>query len=300
MTFLFGHSTSGTQIGLGWTPLVHPEGFVYFKYKHLKDIEDTLHLVLEELRNHGVTSDDVEIGLDIYFDPTAPLPVCHGCYYLCNRESRQAFWLEYIQDEFFFEGEQHIQILGGEHLRLAAESAFWYTSVSDTDKETAKTTTVPYTADDLHRFLQLIKDINVTRLLKSILTRERFVRYHGEPFVQLDSDRNIRLEVNECQHSYWFSGASCLFFFTPHIYLDRLHKIWFDNKVNYPNWRKFNRELQDDWTASITPSTVILSANVGFLAIQSVDQGGKFAADRTTGQIVSYIIGQACMTIRKT
>ena len=93
--------------------------------------------------------------------------------------------------------------------------------------------------------------------IPDFLARERFIRYHGEPLVQLDSDRNIQLEVDVRQHSRWFSGTSCLFFFTPHIYLDRLHKIWFDKKVNYPNWRKFNRELQDDWTASITPVRLI-------------------------------------------
>lgn len=36
-------------------------------------------------------------------------------------------------------------------------------------------------------------------------------------------------------------------------------------------------------------SAVILTANVGFLAIQSVDQGGIPGPDRSAGQIVSYI-----------
>ena len=83
--------------------------------KNLQDIEDTLHLVLEEFRQHGVESDDVEIALDIYGGKD-PQSVRYGCYYLCKKESREVFWLENIPDEFFFEGEQHIRILGGEHL----------------------------------------------------------------------------------------------------------------------------------------------------------------------------------------
>ena len=51
----------------------------------------------------------------------------------------------------------------------------------------------------------------------------------------------------------WFHFVSWIFGYTPRIYFDRLHKIWVDQKVNNTAWRKFINELQDDWTASITP-----------------------------------------------
>ena len=140
--------------------------------------------------------------------------------------------------------------------------------------------------------------------------RERLLRFHGERYAQLDCDKSIFEEEPKHHHrSKIFTAFSWLLFLTPHLYFERLSHTWVDNKINYDHWSNFISELQEDWAASITPvsrlirrlgrvvdfmrghpkSTIILSANVGFLAIQSVDQTGVANPDRSMGQIISYI-----------
>ncbi|EPS97095.1 hypothetical protein FOMPIDRAFT_1098563, partial [Fomitopsis schrenkii] len=72
----------------------------------------------------------------------------------------------------------------------------------------------------------------------------------------------------------------------PLQYLEDLEKIWVDQTVNYRPWRIFIAKLQRDWENSITPAAVLLTANVGLLAIQSVDTDKP---DRSLAQIASYI-----------
>ncbi|EJF55438.1 hypothetical protein DICSQDRAFT_73976 [Dichomitus squalens LYAD-421 SS1] len=87
----------------------------------------------------------------------------------------------------------------------------------------------------------------------------------------------------------WFRVLSGVFFFAPQLYYNRLLKSWVESRVNMERWTLLNQELQVDWSAGILPSTVILTADVGFLAIQSVDQDVSFTFNRSVGQIASYI-----------
>lgn len=55
------------------------------------------------------------------------------------------------------------------------------------------------------------------------------------------------------EYSAWFKAVTWLFFYTPHLYAERLYLIYLDKKVNYQVWRKFIAELREDWENSITP-----------------------------------------------
>ncbi|KAM5530241.1 hypothetical protein V8D89_016093 [Ganoderma adspersum] len=174
------------------------------------------------------------------------------------------------------------------------------------DKETSRSSTWPYSSDDAHRLLQALKEIEhhshgqdaypehvvMTARMHFTLYREKLLRFHGERYAQLDCDKSVfEEEPNHHHRSMTFSVLSWLLFLTPYLYFERLSHTWVDNKINYDHWNHFITELQGDWAASITPiiSTIILSANVGFLAIQSIDQNGFESPDRTMGQIISYI-----------
>ena len=78
------------------------------------------------------------------------------------------------------------------------------------------------------------------------------MRLYGERYAQLDSDRSVYEDAHR-ERSIAFRLLTLLFFFTPPIYFDRLSRVWVDNKINYDHWRGFISELQEDWTASITP-----------------------------------------------
>ena len=82
--------------------------------------------------------------------------------------------------------------------------------------------------------------------------REKFMRYYGERCAQLNVDESVR-GPNEVPHSWWFIIVTWLLFWTPQIYLEKIHRVFVDQLVNYYFWRKFISELQDDWNSSITP-----------------------------------------------
>ncbi|KAI0716498.1 hypothetical protein C8Q76DRAFT_724486 [Earliella scabrosa] len=315
-----------------WEPFVHPEGQLYFRYKNYCTNENmydesnrwymdaTIRLLQEEIaEKYPDMPETTEIGLRLEVDGEGDQI---GCYYLCDMANEEVFWLDEVSPGFFC-SLRNLHIVNRDHLSLGAQTAYWEhiylfphgrtidakmvntvrTFAGDLgyyicDKETSRTSTAPFSSDDLYRFLQIVNDLRVneragevapvqymtilSRLL-SLVLYEKFIRYHGTIYAQLECNASVYEDV-PLKHTIWFNFVSWLFGYTPRIYFDRLHKIWVDQKVNNTAWRKFINELQDDWTASITPAAVILTANVGFLAIQSVD-----VADRTPGQIISYI-----------
>ena len=85
--------------------------------------------------------------------------------------------------------------------------------------------------------------------------------------------------------------------------MSRLEKVWIDDNLNSQRWNEFLCDKRKEWEKTITPvshsrpslagtdahvqATVLLSANVGLLAIQSVDNQ-QGAANRSVAQIASY------------
>lgn len=108
------------------------------------------------------------------------------------------------------------------------------------------------------------------------------------------------------QPSKMFTISSVLLFYFPSQYMDEL--LRFPEDLAHSSLsiqiKDFVEELQKDWESSILPvscpsriqnmtchpcifqSTVLLSANVGLLAIQSIDTG---LASRSLAQIACYI-----------
>ena len=85
--------------------------------------------------------------------------------------------------------------------------------------------------------------------------------------------------------------------------MSRLEKVWIDDNLNSQLWNEFLCDKRKEWEKTITPvgyprlslagtdahvqATVLLAANVGLLAIQSVDNQ-QGAAYRSVAQIASY------------
>ncbi|KAI0760194.1 hypothetical protein C8Q74DRAFT_207961 [Fomes fomentarius] len=286
---------------------------------NLKYIDETVSLVKTQIREDypDLAMDHIEIGLDLMDDEDDPDDQL-GCYYLVDMVEAEVFWMEEVVEGFLNDLDD-FSILSREHLKIAARRDYWQhvgmfphgRSFSPEafaeleaelnywmlDIQMSPTSTVPYATEELYRFLQILSHVrfqsgktpvpNVMILaqLNNSLMHERFIRYHGERYAQLDNNRSVH-ESTMPEYSAWFKAVTWLFFYTPHLYAERLHLIYLDKKVNYQVWRRFIAELREDWENSITPATVVLTANVGFLAIQSVDQAGAF---RSAGQIVSYM-----------
>ncbi|TBU23230.1 hypothetical protein BD311DRAFT_742547 [Dichomitus squalens] len=165
------------------------------------------------------------------------------------------------------------------------------------DKRTSRTSTASYGVEDMRDMIQTLDrivinhapsrpqhvavvgpfayELNEIVLIMWYGDRTRFYEYHGEHCARLDSEMSAHQETHR-DRQIWFRVLSGVFFFAPQLYYNWLLKSWVDSRVNIERWTLLNQELQVDWsagfTAVTTQSTVILTADVGFLAIQSVDQ----------------------------
>ncbi|KAI9429200.1 hypothetical protein H4582DRAFT_1827456, partial [Lactarius indigo] len=63
---------------------------------------------------------------------------------------------------------------------------------------------------------------------------------------------------------------SLLLFLAPEVHLQEMENAWTDEIIIERVWKEFTTKLVGDFTRLIFPSTVTLSANVGFLAIPGV------------------------------
>jgi hypothetical protein len=109
---------------------------------------------------------------------------------------------------------------------------------------------------------------------------------HGERAARLNSGQSIF----EPKGPTWFIRIlSPVFLFAPQGYLKKLDKASVDSVANQRTWKEMVLQLSDEWKdftllvsthsvvasfdrySSVSKATVLLTTNVGFLAIQSVD-----------------------------
>jgi hypothetical protein len=113
-------------------------------------------------------------------------------------------------------------------------------------------------------------------------THNHFVNYHGEDCVRLMFEQSVH--GWEYKPSPLMVILAPLLFFDPVAQVQELHKIFVDEVACKAHWNvfcsKFKGQLQD----SNLLATVLLNANVGFLAINTVDKGGRNAI-----QMASYM-----------
>jgi len=80
-----------------------------------------------------------------------------------------------------------------------------------------------------------------------------------------------------------------LLFYAPDSHLVRLNTIFIDGLIRVRSWAEFVMRLSAEWQELTAYATVVLNANVSFLSIQSVDQGGDLVLNRSPAQIASYL-----------
>jgi len=78
--------------------------------------------------------------------------------------------------------------------------------------------------------------------------------------------------------------AGSLSFWAHHTYVDRLENVWAGGVVSVGGWRSLITSLIIEWTDSNLLATVILSANMAFLALSQV------TAVERTGSVISTFL----------
>ncbi|KAJ7640898.1 hypothetical protein DFH06DRAFT_906829, partial [Mycena polygramma] len=82
---------------------------------------------------------------------------------------------------------------------------------------------------------------------------------------------------------------SPLLFYAPDSHLIALNTIYTDGLVRHRSWSEFVMRRSTEWQDVAGWATIALNANVSFLSVQSVDQGGDVVSDRSPAQIASYL-----------
>ncbi|TFK73482.1 hypothetical protein BDN72DRAFT_183056 [Pluteus cervinus] len=273
-------------------------------------------------KNHMVGHPEVDLVLDMIPRASNRKPANMDCfYYFANHRNRTIFFL----DDFHANEIPAWNNLMGtstlSHLRHEIESQYWYHHVlfpqplpmhdeivgelQDTilhaisDVMTSATSTSPYGLTELQNISSYVgrlrqnvdgrSSVSTTVIgrLMHVFERQKFNNFHGEPGARLDRDHSV-YESDRRAQSWLIEFCSPLLFYGPSVHLRDLDSVWFDGLMYHAAWTRLMKKLIDDWQDYILFATVLLNANVAFLAIQSVDThtDPKF---RSPAQIASYL-----------
>ncbi|KAH9050808.1 hypothetical protein EDB87DRAFT_1168343 [Lactarius vividus] len=238
--------------------------------------------------------------LDIF--PTEDDQVVWSYYYACH-EARCLFWLNpydashMISELFGVRSPAHIRhrlealywthwslfpaVFEGRRLdRAVVDELAGILSYGCLDVMTSKSSTLPFDNDTMQNMLAIVRDAKkldaglvyhtagVTRLL-SYFAHWRFLCFHGQNNARLERHKTAYANTKQ-KRSLLITSLSPVLFLAPEGYLRELEKVWVDEVIIKVTWRNFISGLLKEWEQLILSSTVVLSVNVGFLAIPGV------------------------------
>ncbi|KAL4068625.1 hypothetical protein V8B97DRAFT_860367 [Scleroderma yunnanense] len=130
--------------------------------------------------------------------------------------------------------------------------------------------------------------------MKHIFTRMKFINFHGQVGARLNADQSLYVKENndvQCT-SHWFHVVNMILLSAPHDQLEDLKSLWVDHTINLPRWRKFVTMQTSDLAGFSIYSTVMLTVNVGFLAIPGVINSNQLQT--ATPMMIPIYISTMC------
>lgn len=238
-------------------------------------------------------------------------------YYFVNHNGRCLFWLHESNVEDVLSDCKGVKSLS--HIRLAIEAQYWLhweyfpnlcvvlqdhvDEVKDTlmhatcDHMTSKRSSALGDVIELKDYISVVDGIKVHppenqqirchaaivigRIMK-LFSDNQFINFHGENCVRLISDKTV--------HGWAYTPSLLMVVVSPLLFLDpatqvqELHRAFVDEIASTARWNALSLKLKGRLQDSNLLATVLLNANVGFLAINSVDMGG-----RSVIQMASYM-----------
>ncbi|KAG7448691.1 uncharacterized protein BT62DRAFT_929785 [Guyanagaster necrorhizus] len=283
--------------------------------KFMVDMEDYI-------RAKGVNiHPNVDLVFDLIRDPDSGNICC--AYYFASHDNRSTFWLDDFDATYLNRCNEVRGVTELSHIGHEIEAQYWYhcqlfpTCLEMTediidelrdiliyclgDTMTSPTPNSPYGVIDLQPMLNLTNSIkesvkkdqrglpgsvcSIGRFMY-IFVQQRFYNFHGQPGARLEREKSVY--GRKPKRTALITLLSPLLFFAPDIHLASLEKIWGDGLVSKVSWGIFIEKLNAEWQEFILYSTVLLNANVAFLAIQSVDDSSDNPG-RSPAQLSSYL-----------
>ncbi|KAJ6502893.1 hypothetical protein C8R47DRAFT_218346 [Mycena vitilis] len=158
-----------------------------------------------------------------------------------------------------------------------------------TDTMTSPTTTLPVPTEYIFRMLTVVDALETDReALGPPVTEEtlalvdeawgfaigrfmlefalaRFINANGQSYARLDSETSIYGWTHN--PSKVFIMVSLIFFNASQQHFNNIHTMYKDGNLNCARWTHFVRKIRSEWQETTLFGTLLLNANVGFLAI---------------------------------
>ncbi|KAI0315001.1 hypothetical protein OF83DRAFT_392027 [Amylostereum chailletii] len=278
-----------------WTPMVHPEGALYFYHKekriytevyiyepnHREEVEVFAQYLEDFLHSMDMSppSDDCELVLEVSFSKEEGDSIVWSYYYVDHR-TKTLFWLRpFVADHIMTE------ILG-------------FSSPDHFNMMTSNTSTSPYSVDDLQRMITFVKRGRnpgagaifmscaigeyeryaqnhciiphlLSGRLMSTFSHYRYINFHGQRGARLNRDQSLHGPLH-APRTWLMNSFSPLLFLAPNVHLKEIEKVIVDGMVVMSVWKQHLTKLQNEWTEFVLYATVLLNANVAFLSIPNV------------------------------
>jgi len=126
-----------------------------------------------------------------------------------------------------------------------------------------------------------------------ILMNDQFLNYYGQYGARLSRSQSIFEHQTRHPRSWLIKTLSPLLFASPNVHLNALEDLWVDRLTLKSRCEEFFLKLNTQWGDHIVHASILLNANVGFLAIPSNDASNNSATgvlpSRSAAQIASYL-----------
>ncbi|KAG2134840.1 hypothetical protein DEU56DRAFT_901971 [Suillus clintonianus] len=312
-----------SKVPLGWIPLVHPEGSRYFLNEekrtftemnicdeqihgrieyHMKYLLSGLELLVEQ---EELDLDMMQVDLVLELkdsDKSDGSVVC--CYYFVNHRGRCLFWLVEFNVKDILENCKGVKSLS--HIRLAIQAQYWFTCKLSNKQRRLHWTYFPSLCPVSQDHVNDVKDMLIHAMCDHITSKQssalgdvielkdyisvvdgiksenQFINFHGENCVRLESGQTV--------HGWEYKPSLLMIVVAPLLFLDpvtqvqKLHRVFVDEIASTARWNALSSKLKGQLQDSNLLATVLLNVNVGFLAINTVDRGGRSAI-----QMASYL-----------
>ncbi|KAG6913695.1 hypothetical protein DXG01_004858 [Tephrocybe rancida] len=126
----------------------------------------------------------------------------------------------------------------------------------------------------------------------TLAVKDRFINYHGQFTARLNYSQSIYSKKQAYKRTMFIKIFSPLLFAAPDVHLKIFDELWVDEVTLKARWTAFFIKLNSQWGEHIFHASILLNANVAFLAIPSNDPSNNSSAlhtARTAAQIASYV-----------
>ncbi|KAK0486011.1 hypothetical protein IW261DRAFT_1559443 [Armillaria novae-zelandiae] len=225
---------------------------------------------------------------------------CYRCqYYFVNHDNESLFWLSDFKTDEHLAGIRgpitHSQIYHflrqeyWHHIYLFADThplsnAQWREAnrmvvYAYSDVNMSNTSTVAHSVAELEAMMKSLGHAEKNNapeigaaVLRSLLSNQ-FLNYHGQRSARTNRGESVFGDdpgQAECTHV--FKLLSPFLFYAPVVHLDILNKFWVDGLAMKDQWVTLIERCTGEWSEHTIYATILLNANVAFLAIPSVDE----------------------------